>query len=492
MNEVLLSVGIDLGTTTTQVVFSHIEIENEATVFTVPRIKIVDKKIIYRGGIYFTPLKNRTTIDIQKVRDIIDDEYKKAGISPRSVSVGAVIITGEAARKENSESAISALSGFAGDFVVATAGSDLESILAGRGAGTADMSRSVWDKPLVNLDIGGGTANIGVFKSGAPVDTSCLDIGGRQIIIDAATENVIYVAEKVKILSQRMGLAIAEGKKASRRDIEAICARLAEILAESIGLAPPSSELELFITAHPLRSSWLFAGLTFSGGVADFIYNEYNPQNPYPYGDIGAVLGNQIRLNASLNRIERIQPKETIRATVVGAGSNAVDISGSTIAWNDKSILPIQNIPIVKMTAEDEADSYRLFADRLAEKLTWFKDELPSGEGVHSSEGNSTYQVVAVGFSGVHNPSFDLIKDITGKVIRGMDYYLKGNNPIILIIENDMAKALGYALMNALPGKKCIVLDSIKVDTGDYIDIGLPAAAGRVVPVVVKTLVFGK
>jgi ethanolamine utilization protein EutA len=480
MNDILLSVGIDLGTTTTQVVFSHLEIENEATVFTVPRIKIVDKKIIYRGGIHFTPLLNRTTIDIQKVRDIVDDEYNKAGISPHDVSIGAVIITGETARKENSESALNTLSSFAGDFVVATAGSDLESILAGRGAGTADMSRGLWEKALVNLDIGGGTTNIGVFKSGEPVDTSCLDIGGRQIIIDPETETPVYVAEKIKTLIKRMGLDLTEGQKAARQEIEKLCDRLAEILAESIGLTPVTADLELLITAHPLRSKWQLAGMTCSGGVADFVYNDYDPLNPYPYGDIGAVLGNRIRNCPSLKRLERMIPKETIRATVVGAGSNTVDISGSTIAWSDMSILPIQNIPIVKMTAEDEADSYRLFARRLSEKIKWFKDE------------SGNYQIVAVGFAGIHNPSFDFIKDLCGKIIQGMEEYLKGSNPVILLIDNDMAKSLGYALMNALPEKKFIVLDSIKVDTGDYIDIGLPAAAGRVIPVVVKTLVFGK
>jgi ethanolamine utilization protein EutA len=480
MNEVLLSVGIDLGTTTTQLVFSHLEIENEATVFSVPRIKIVDKKVIYRGNIYFTPLLNRATIDILKVKTIIEEEYKKAGVSTGNVSIGAVIITGETARKENSESAINTLSGFAGDFVVATAGSDLESILAGRGAGTADMSRDVWDKALVNMDIGGGTTNIGVFRLGAPVDTSCLDIGGRQIIINPKTDTLTYVADKMKILGKRMGIDLTEGRSAVHSDIERLCARLAEIFAESIGLAPVSEDLELFITAHPLRSQWQFAGLTYSGGVADFIYKEYDPGNPYPYGDIGAVLGNQIRICPVLNRIERMVPKETIRATVVGAGSNAVDISGSTIAWSDKSILPVRNVPIVKMTADDEVDAYRFFPDRLTEKLTWFKDE----------SGNC--QLAAVGFTGIHNPSFEFIKDLSVKIIQGMDDYLKTDNPVILIIENDMAKSLGYALMNALPEKKFIVLDSIKVDTGDYIDIGIPASAGRVIPVVVKTLVFGK
>lgn len=480
MNDILLSVGIDLGTTTTQIVFSRLEIENDATVFSVPRIKIVDKKIIYRGGIYFTPLVDRKTIDIQKVRAVIEGEYRKAGVAPGDVSVGAVIITGETARKENSESALSALSGLAGDFVVATAGSDLESILAGRGAGTADMSRGLWDKALVNLDIGGGTTNIGVFKDGAPVDTSCLDIGGRQIIIDPKTEVLSYVAEKVKTLARKMGLPLEEGRRAALRDIEALCARLAEILAESIGLIPATADMELFTTAHPLRSKWQFGGVTYSGGVADFIYNEYDPRNPYPYGDIGAVLGDQIRRSAPLGTVRRMLPKETIRATVVGAGSNAMDLSGSTIAFSDSSFLPLQNVPIVKMTAEDEAESYRFFAARLAEKIAWFKDE--SGH----------YQTLAVGFAGVHNPSFALIKDLSGKIVEGMREYLGGNNPVILIIDNDMAKSLGYSLMNALPGKKIVVLDSIKADTGDYIDVGLPAAAGRVIPVVVKTLVFGK
>ena len=479
MNEALLSVGIDIGTTTTQVIFSRLGMENEAAVFAVPRIKITDKKVIYRGGIHFTPLLNRTTIDIKKIKAIIEEEYLKAGISPHSVGAGAVIITGEAAGKENSESAVNALSGFAGDFVVAAAGSDLESILAGKGAGTADISGEFYNKAFVNMDIGGGTTNIGVFKNGAPVDTSCLNIGGRQIILDPENGTLIYVAEKVKTLAKRMGLDMTEGQKTTRRDIERLCARFARILAEAVGIEPATPDLELFITAHPLRSRWTYSGLTYSGGIADFIYREDDLQTPYPYGDIGAILGMQIRNCPSLNRVDRIKPRETIRATVVGAGSNAVNISGSTIAWNDKSILPIQNIPIIKMTAEDEADSFRAFDSRLAEKLSWFRDKTGS------------YQQVVIGLTGVRNPTFDFIKDLCGKIIKGMEDYLKENNPVILIIENDMAKALGYALMNALPGKKLIVLDGIRVDTGDYIDIGLPVAAGRVIPVVVKTLIFG-
>jgi ethanolamine utilization protein EutA len=485
VSEFLLSVGIDLGTTTTQVIFSRIEVENTASVTSVPRVKIVGKEIIYRSDIYFTPLLNRTTIDTPRVREIVENEYKKAHVVPGDVSAGAVIITGETARKENSEAALNTLSGLAGDFVVATAGSDLESILAGRGAGTADMSKGLPDGVLVNMDIGGGTTNIAVFKKGVPVDTSCLDIGGRQIIFDSHTSDShtltpTYVAEKVKVLCGRMGLAIAEGKAAAVRDIEALCGRLADIMAQSLGLAPRTEDLDLFITAHPLRSAWEFRGLTCSGGVADFVYDDYDPRNPFPYGDIGAILGHAIRNCAALNRVERMVPKETIRATVVGAGSNSMDISGSTIAWNESSVLPIQNIPIVKMTDEDEADGYRFFASRLAEKLTWYRNE----------DGN--YQQLAVGFKGVHNPPFEMLRDLAKKIIEGMADYLTTGLIVIFIIDNDMAKSLGNLLMNALPKKKVIVLDNIKVENGDYIDIGVPVAQGRVIPVVVKTLIFGK
>ncbi len=141
MSEFLLSVGIDLGTTTTQLIFSRLEVENTASPSSIPRIQIVNKEIIHRGDIHFTPLLSRASIDVSAVRELVEREYAKAGVKPEDLSAGAVIITGETARKENSEAVLRTLSGLAGDFVVATAGSDLESIIAGRGAGTAAMSQ---------------------------------------------------------------------------------------------------------------------------------------------------------------------------------------------------------------------------------------------------------------------------------------------------------------------------------------------------------------
>ena len=157
----ILSVGIDIGTSTTQLIFSRLTIENRASSYTVPRIDIVDKEVIYRSKIYFTPLRSATEIDAEAVKRIVREEYQAAGMTPEMLRTGAVIITGETARKENANEVLEALSDLAGDFVVATAGPDLESVLSARGAGTDALSKEK-RTAIANVDIGGGTIDLSI------------------------------------------------------------------------------------------------------------------------------------------------------------------------------------------------------------------------------------------------------------------------------------------------------------------------------------------
>ena len=152
-----------VGTATTQLVFSRLTVKNEAAAFRVPQYAISEKEIIYRSKIHFTPLISQTVIDAQGVKKIVDEEYAAAKIHKSDVQTGAVIITGETAQKENAREVLHALSGYAGDFVVATAGPALESVLAGKGSGAAAYSQE-HQCSVVNLDI--GVYCIGVFLSG--------------------------------------------------------------------------------------------------------------------------------------------------------------------------------------------------------------------------------------------------------------------------------------------------------------------------------------
>ena len=77
MTETLKSVGIDIGTSTTQLVVSKLTLENRANPFSVPRIAITDREIVYRSRNHFTPLLSETVIDAPGVREIVAEELRK-------------------------------------------------------------------------------------------------------------------------------------------------------------------------------------------------------------------------------------------------------------------------------------------------------------------------------------------------------------------------------------------------------------------------------
>lgn len=477
MRESILSVGIDIGTSTTQLVFSRIVIENLAGAASVPRVQIVDKQIVYRSDIYFTPLVSSETIDGERVRDIVASEYARAGIKPEDLSAGAVIITGETARKENARLVLEKLSGYAGDFVVATAGSDLEGIIAGRGAGASAISKEE-NRVIANFDVGGGTTNAAVFSSGEVIDTSCLDVGGRLVKINPDSRHVEYVTPKVGELVRSMNLDIKEGRIASLESLRALARRMAAFIDELTGFAPESDMLDLFLTSKRFKTRMSLDGVTFSGGVADAVYSPEDSSRLFRYGDMGIILGSAIRETELFRSVKVYKPAETIRATVVGAGIHIVNVSGSTITYTNGDLFPLKNLPVLKLSDEDEGTSYSKLGAGIAEKLKWFKE----GEG---------YQLVALSFKGVRSPSFGLVSFIASQIAEGVKDALGGWKNVVVIVEEDMAKALGHALASHLTEIDVVSIDSVNVENGDYIDIGRPLGQGRVVPVVIKTLVFG-
>lgn len=475
MAEELLSVGIDIGTSTTQLIFSKLTIENTASSFSVPRISIVDKEVIYRSEVHFTPLKSLTEIDSNKVKNIVEQEYNRAGINKSEIQTGAVIITGETARKENANEVLHTLSGFAGDFVVATAGPDLESIIAAKGAGAHTYS-SEHGTVVVNLDIGGGTTNLAVFARGDLKETGCLDIGGRLIKVDKSTKEIIYIAPKIQKLIEKNHYEISIGKVATPELLRPIINVMVRVLEESVGIKEPTEDLRLIITNKNIDLKESIKCISFSGGVADYIYNENPIDDYFKYGDIGILLGEAIKNSSLCKKYKVIKSVETIRATVVGAGSHTMDISGSTITYTHEQF-PIKNLPILKLSMEEESQGAVTIAKSINEKLDWFQYE---GE----------LQNVAIALNGKTSPTFTEVQDIAKGIVDGSTKILKKSLPLIVIVEKDMAKVLGQSIYPLLTNKDIVCIDGIKVENGDYIDIGKPVADGKVLPVVIKTLVF--
>lgn len=476
MREELLSVGIDIGTSTTQLIFSKLIVENEASAFTVPRISIVDKEIIYRSDVYFTPLISNTEIDGRKIKEIIEEEYKKAGINKDDIQTGAVIITGETARKENANDVLHTLSGFAGDFVVATAGPDLESIIAGKGAGAHIYSKE-HSTSVVNMDIGGGTSNLALFLRGEVKETGCLDVGGRLIKINPNTREIIYISPKIEKIIKEKNLGLEIGIKATVENIKPIVNMMVAWLEESVGLRPKDEYFDYIVTNKSIALENEIKCISFSGGVADYIYYEGEIQDYFKYGDIGIILGQAIKNSDLCKKLKVVRSIETIRATVVGAGSHTTEISGSTITYT-KDSFPIKNLPILKLSLEDESQGSYELETALKKKIEWFRLE-------------NDFQKIAIAINGKKNPSFKEIQEYAKGLVNGMKDLIEKEGQLIVVVENDMAKVLGQAIYSLLNFKKEIIcIDGIKVENGDYIDLGTPIADGKVLPVVIKTLVF--
>ena len=447
MSETLLSVGLDVGTTSTQMVFSRLRIENKAGSFAVPEMEIDSREIIYKSPVYFTPLLRDELVDADELRKIVDREYAAAGIEKKDVDTGAIIITGETSRKENARAVLESLAGYAGDFVVATAGPDLESVLAAKGAGAVEYSAKT-GKRVLHMDIGGGTSNLALIEDGKIVATSCMNVGGRLLKIEAQGR-LSYVSPVLEGIFQKKA-----GEVVRREEVLELCEKLVHGLEAAAGLREEGALTNALLTkgiATPVcalvRNDRNTPVISFSGGVADCIETDH----PWlAFGDMGPELGQAIR-NSRLCSGEYVLGKETIRATVIGAGSHSAQLSGSTVFYQNVEF-PLKNLPVVRSVSD-----LRLL----------------DGTGV-------------VALQGMDAPDYGKLTALAEQILQAFD-----GGMLILALEQDMAKALGQILALRLgQNAKILCIDRVRLPQESYLDVGAPV--GPALPVVIKTLILNR
>lgn len=471
----LLSVGIDVGTTTTQVIFARLTLEDTAGYFAVPHVSIVDREVVYRGPVEFTPLRSAWELDAQGIRALVEKAYRQAGFRPSQVETGAVIITGEAARKQNAAALLQALSDYAGDFVVSTAGPDLESTLAGKGSGAQSYSEKT-GAAVVNLDIGGGTTNLVLFDAGTVCARGCLDLGGRLIRLDGEGR-IASVSPSAARIAAALGIDLAVGEPARVERLRPVCARMARLLEQELGLCPREALLDAVLTPQstPFRPPRPIQAICFSGGVADCIAGEAG--NWFRYGDIGPLFAAEIRSSALTTAFQAVAPRETIRATVIGAGSCAASVTGSTISQQD-GVLPLKNVPVLKLSQAEQERCYGGDARALEEKMRWFLEQSDSG-------------LLLLAMRGRQSPSYGEVEKLADCITWAVDRCLAPGLPVLVALESDTAKALGQCLRRRQDGRAVVCIDGILTGENDYIDIGQPVFGGVAIPVVVKSLAVG-
>ena len=481
----VLSVGIDVGSSTSHLVFSRLTLRRETSFFNMSnRFLLVNRELIYEGNIIFTPLLDRNTIDIEAIIKFCEEEYKKAGITPEMVDTGAVIVTGETAKKQNAAEIVRRLSSESGEFVSASAGPNFESLLGAMGSGTVDLSRKK-QNTILNIDVGGGTSNLAISSKGIVHSTSCINIGGRLLGIDEDFK-IWRIDGPSEIVMEYLNMNYKIDDVISEEDVRSIAREYAKALFEVMRGPATSKITKTLMMTEDLDFSIPIDEISFSGGVAEMIYgkdgdiDKDKSKTSKPYNDIGMYLAEEINNIVDEFNLPLIEPENKIRATVIGAGAFSLSISGSTCYYDESIKLPIENIPIVPVNMNLK-DFYS--------KKENLKSEIDlSLKNFDMKEGEDLFALY--------------FKDLLSQrdlplLAKGIEKALPNsiaNKKLILIILGfDGGKMLGITIKRETSIKnKLFCLDELDLEAGDWIDIGAPLAPSQAFPITIKSLVFNK
>jgi ethanolamine utilization protein EutA len=488
----LMSVGIDIGSAGTQVIFSRVQMRRLAEELT-SRYFVVQRETLHQSPVVLTPYISEERLDDQAIGGIIDGAYEAAGLHPDNIDTGAVILTGEALRRENAQAIAEVLADIGGEFVCATAGHHMESMLAAYGSGAAKTSHDRGIR-ILNIDIGGGTTKLALVDNGNVVQTAALHIGGRLAVFDAEGR-LTRLDPAGRRLAELAGVQWMLGGTATAEQIDRVTGWMADALVAALtDPAPPKEIQSLWLTAPlsigggPDGPFLRFQsegpaprfGAMVSGGVGEFVYG----RETRDFGDVGRHLGIAIRQRFDAGRFPfpLLPPGECIRATALGASEYSVQLSGNTIYLsNPGELLPRKNLQVLRPRLElgEVVDSTAVAAA--------IRDHF---ERFDVLEGESE---VALALRWRGAPSFARLSALAGGIVQAVPRTIAVGRPIFLIFDGDIAQTIGALLKEELAvASEVLALDGIALWDFDYIDLGRVRMPSFTVPVTIKSLVFSQ
>ena len=465
----LVSVGVDIGSSTSHLVFSRVLMERVGA-----RYIVAQRETIHEPPIQLTPYSDGEDIDSKLLGEFIDQSFKSAGIERSDVDTGALILTGVAVRRRNARAIGELFSAEAGKFVAVSAGDGLEATMAAHGSGAVIRS-SKSDGLTVNVDIGGGTTKIAHCRHGKVERVTAVDCGARLIVLNERGE-VIRLEPTGKAHANDVGVSLKIGSQPNGEELEKIADRMATRIVEAAGLTELSSKTKdmLLLPALPLIKN--IDALTFSGGVSEFVYGN----EAAAFGDLGPQLAKYAREKFESQGAPIEEPVATIRATVVGASQYTVQLSGTTIFIEPRDTVPLKNVPVIVPEFDFSAPNIETVNIKSAinaalTRLDLVDDQTP----------------VALGFQWKGSASFMRLQQFGEGVKAAILGRLNKKLPVVLVSDGDIGGLVGIHLREEMKiDAPVISIDGVTLSEFDYIDIGEIIPSSGAVPVVIKSLVF--
>ena len=465
----LTSVGVDIGSSTSHLVFSKLLMERLDN-----RYIVSERTVLHESDVLLTPYAADQSIDAQALKVFIDAQYARAGLQPEDIDSGALILTGVAVRRNNSRAIADLFAGQAGKFVSVSAGDALETTLAAFGSGAA--ARSIRETARVmNIDIGGGTTKIAVCEGGELVDLTAIDIGARLLALDGAAR-LVRMEEAGRYFLQEAGLQVALGQTLTEADVQAVTDLMACKILEACGQGVMSAETAKLLRLPALKNRELPDVLTFSGGVSEYIYG----RESQAYGDLGPELAKAVLAKAQAWGAKIGQPDQGIRATVIGASQYTVQISGSTIYVEPAGQLPLRNVPVIAPLLDLQAEVLDVEAIAQAIRDALIRVDMHLGE-----------QAVGLCYSWQGSATFARLDAFCRAVALGMQAITDQGHALLLVGDADCGGLIGiHCHEESRMTCPVISIDGIQLKALDFIDVGAMLETSGAVPVVIKSLVF--
>jgi ethanolamine utilization protein EutA len=475
-NVELTTVGIDIGSSTSHLMFARVHLSRLATGLS-SRFVVVERKVLWQSPILLTPYLSDFTIDTAKLAAFIAQSYADAGLERAKVDSGAVILTGEALKRKNARAIADLFAEEGGKFVCASAGHHMECQMAAHGSGAVKISASK-AKTVLNVDIGGGTTKFALIRNGELIASAAIAVGGRLIVEGA--EGLTRIEEPAIDIARSLGIDLALGRKLAARDRGRLVMRMSELVIAMMNRATPDTLTAKLLVTEPWPHQLIdisIDAVTFSGGVAEYLYGRETQQ----FGDLGFDLAHELRHALSDHRIAAAvwDPGQGIRATVIGAAQFSVQTSGNTIMIADRKLLPLHNLPVLACPFDlsGEIDEHVVAAQVRAALA---QSDMEDGAGA-----------IALAFRWQGDPLHTRLAALAEGICAAVPKTIAAGLPLVLLIDGDIGLSLGRVIhFETAPGSNVIAIDGVQLKQFDYVDVGAVIDVSNVVIVIIKSLLF--
>ena len=465
----LTSVGVDIGSSTSHLVFSRLQLTLEGS-----RYRVTKREVLNESEILLTPYVDDTRIDVEALEAFINQQYKNAKIRREEVDTGALILTGVAVRRRNARAIGELFAKEAGKFVAVSAGDGLEATMAAHGSGAVAHSAKIGGVVL-SIDIGGGTSKFAVCNNGKVQEVSAMDIGARLLAFDKDGA-VARIEEAGRKHAGWAGFDVELGQKVSQENLRKMASGMMDKLFAMLKPESFTEDVKGLLRLPPLAYKGEIDCVMFSGGVSEFIYNRAKTT----FGDLGPLIADEVHRRMGDLGLLVMEPAARIRATVIGASQYTVQVSGNTIFITPEDSVPVRNIAVV-------APEFDLSGDDL--------DEAGITTAVHNALRRldllSGRQPVAIAFHWDGSATFFRLQAFSKGVTASLKEILAKGHPLVLVNDGDIGGIVGLHFQEELKIENPIIsIDGISLNDFDYIDIGALIPSSGSVPVVIKSLIF--